>query len=330
MARARPPRPLAALATVTALALALAGGAWAERAFITIGTGDVTGVYYQAGGGICDLVNAGRAEHRIRCTVTSSPGAVANIEALRRGERAFGFAQADVVQQAHAGTGIFTGRGAFGGLRVVLALHPETVTVVARDDAGIASIRDLRGRRVGIGPEGSGQRASMGALLEALGWTRADFAASPELGAPERATALCEGRIDAALFITGHPNNAVKQALACATHLVPVAGPAIAHLVAGRDQYRATVIPGGLYAGEARDVPTYGVTALLLSSTNTARDTVREVSRAVLENVAAFRGWHRALAGLQPGAMARGTVAIGAPLHPGVVVYFAESELLRQ
>lgn len=328
MTRARPPRPLVALAAATALALA--GAAAAERAFVTIGTGDVTSVFYQAGGGICDRVNAGRARHRIRCTVASSPGAVANIEALRRGERAFGFAQADVVLQAHEGSGIFAGRGGFSGLRVVLAMHPESVTVVARDDAGIDAVQDLRGKRVNIGPVGSGQRATMRALMDALGWTRDDFARSLELDTPEQVDAVCDGAIDAAVFITGHPNNAVKQALACGTRLVPVDGPAIERLVGGSYHYNETVIPGGLYAGVARDVPTYGVITLLLSSTHTARDTVLEVTRAVLEQVDALREWHRALAGLEPGAMARGTVAIGAPLHPGAVMYYAEAELLRQ
>lgn len=324
----RPSGPLAALASI--LALALAGPAGAQTTYVTIGTGDVTGVYYQAGGGVCHQVNAGRAEHRIRCTVAGSAGAVANIEALRSGERAFGFAQADVVQQAYNGTGIFADSGGFPGLRAVLALHSETVTLVARTGAGIESIRDLQGRRVGIGPEGSGQRASMGALMDALDWTRADFAASPALAAPERAAALCDGRIDAALFITGHPNNAIEQALACDARLVPVDGPAIEYLVEGADHYRESVIPAGVYGDVARDVPTYGVTALLLSSIRSERDTVHEVGRAVLEDVDSLGDWHVALEGLQPRAMARGTVAVGAPLHPGAVVYFAGSGLLRE
>lgn len=326
MARTRPTRPLFALAA----AAALAGPVAAAPAFVTIATGEVTGVYYQAGGGLCDLVNAGRNDHRIRCTVAGSAGGVANVDALRRGEHAFGFAHADVVRQAHEGGGIFAGQEPFNGLRVVLALYPETVTLVARADAGIGALRDLRGRRVGIGPEGSGQRASMGALLEALGWTRDDFGASPELGAAERAMALCDGRIDAALFVTGHPNIAVKQALTCDTRLVPVAGTAVERLVEALPQYHEAVIPGGAYAGVDGEVPSYGVTALLLTSTEAAPETVHAVSRAVLERVESFSSWHPALAGLQPGAMARRTVAIGAPLHPGAVTYYAESGLLRE
>lgn len=44
--------------------------------FITIGTGGVTGVYYPTGGAICRLVNKGRKEHGIRCSVESTGGSI--------------------------------------------------------------------------------------------------------------------------------------------------------------------------------------------------------------------------------------------------------------
>ena len=305
------------------LVLALgATAALAARAFVTIGTGDVTGVYYQAGGGICALVNAGRSDHQIRCTVTSSPGSVANIDALRRGERAFGFAQADLVQQAYTGSGAFAGTDGFDGLRPVLALHRETVTVVAGPDTGIASIQDLRDRRVNVGPPGSGQRASMQALMNALGWTETDFAAATERPASEQAAALCAGELDAVVFITGHPNNGVEQSLACGGQLVPVTGPAIERLVRGAPYYDTASIPAGVYRGVDEETPTYGVTAMLVSSTNTARATVFEVTNAIFERIDDFTGWHRALGGLGAAGV------VDAPLHPGARMYYEDNDLL--
>ncbi len=44
--------------------------------FFTIGTGGVTGVYYPTGGAICRLVNKGRSEHGLRCSVESTGGSV--------------------------------------------------------------------------------------------------------------------------------------------------------------------------------------------------------------------------------------------------------------
>ena len=312
---------------VAGLLLASAA-AWGARAFITVGTGDVTSVYYHGGGGVCALVNAGRSDHQIRCTVASSAGSVENINALRRGERDFGFAQSDIAQQAYKGAGAFSDRGPFDGLRTVFALHPESVTVVARKGAGIDAVQDLRGKRVNIGAPGSGQRASMQSLMNALGWTENDFSEATEIPGADQVPALCDGDIDAVVFIAGHPNNRVEQALGCGGHLVPVAGPAINRLVRSAPYYTSTVIPGGVYQGVTQEVPTYGVTSLLLSSTNTSRSTVYEVTKAVLEHPDRFRKWHPAFSDLDPAGMARGTSTIEAPVHPGAMMYYKDNDLL--
>jgi len=317
----------AALVAVTALAFS--GSALGARQFIAIGTGDVTGVPYHGGGAICSMVNAGRSDHQIRCTVKSTSGSIANIDALRRGERDFGFAQSDLAQQARRGSGAFDGLGAFEGLRVVAALHPETITLVARGDADIETVQDLRGKRVNFGPAGSGERATMQSLLDALGWTAQDFSETSDLGVAEQIDALCDGDIDAALLVSGHPNNAVNTALECGSRLVPVRGPAINRLVRNASYYSTTVIPAGTYPGMSEETPTYGVTSLLLSSTNTARQTVFEVTRAMFENVDRFRGWHRAFADLTPERMARGTKVIEVPLHPGAAAVYRNAELIE-
>lgn len=308
--------------------LLIATGAIAARQFITIGTGNVMGVPYHAGGAICALVNAGRTDHQIRCTATSSAGSIENIDALRRGERDFGFAQSDLVQHAFRGSGPFADRGGFGGLRVVAALHPETLTLVAAPGSGIADLQGLRGRRVNVGAPGSGERATLQALLDALGWTGNDFAATASLGIDARVDALCSGELDAAVFVSGHPSNAVQSMLRCGGSLVPVGGPAINRLVRDAGYYATTVIPGGVYPGVTREVPTYGVTSLLVSSTNTSRETVHEVTRALFDSVARLRDWHGAFADLQRERMARGTRVVAVPLHPGADMYFVAEGLL--
>lgn len=315
---------LAALVTIV-----FSGTALGAREFIAIGTGDVTGVPYHGGGAICSMVNAGRADHQIRCTVKSTSGSIANINALRRGERAFGFAQSDLAQQAFRGSGAFDQQGGFDGLRIVAAMHPETVTLIARDGAGIETAQDLRGKRVNLGRPDSGERATMQALLNALGWTAQDFSETTELGMADQIDALCDGEIDAALLVSGHPNNAVNTALECGASLVPISGPAINRMVRNAPYYSTTVIPAGVYPGISGETPTYGVMSLLLSSTNTPRQTVLEVTRAMFDHVNEFRGWHRAFAGLTPERMARGTTVIDVPLHPGAEAYYADAELLE-
>src|SRR6056297_338974 len=126
--------------------------------FITIGTGGVTGVYYPTGGAICRLVNQGRRDHGIRCSVESTGGSVYNINTIRAGELEFGVAQSDWQYHAYNGTSKFEDDGPFEKLRAVFSVHPEPVTILARDGSGIDNITDLKGKRVNIGNPGSGTR----------------------------------------------------------------------------------------------------------------------------------------------------------------------------
>ena len=158
----------------------MAPAAMAEE-FITIGTGGVTGVYYPTGGAICRLVNKGRKEHGIRCSVESTGGSVYNINTIRDGELEFGVAQSDWQYHAYNGTSKFEEQGAFEGLRAVFSVHPEPFTVVARADAGISNFDDLQGKRVNIGNPGSGQRGTMEVLMEAKGWGMDAFAPGSDL-----------------------------------------------------------------------------------------------------------------------------------------------------
>ena len=58
----------------------------------------------------------------------------------------------------------------FIDLRSVLSLYPELVTVMARADSHIQDLAGLAGRRVNVGGEGTGTRATRDAIEEELGW----------------------------------------------------------------------------------------------------------------------------------------------------------------
>ena len=75
--------------------------------FVIIGTGGVTGVYYPTGGAICLLVNKGRKDHGVRCSVESSGGSVYNLNTIRSGEMDIGVVQSDWQFHAYKGTSRF-------------------------------------------------------------------------------------------------------------------------------------------------------------------------------------------------------------------------------
>jgi TRAP transporter TAXI family solute receptor len=318
------------IAALVAGTTALAGGAAAaqDQTFIAIGTGGVTGVYYPTGGAICRLVNRDRAEHGIRCGVESTGGSVFNINAIRNGELEFGVAQSDWQFHAFNGTSQFAEQGPFEELRAVFSVHPEPFTVVARADAGIETFEDLRGKRVNIGNPGSGQRATMEVVLEAIGWTTDDFSMAAELQPAEQSQALCDNNIDAMIYTVGHPSGSIQEATtACDSVLVDVDGEAIRQLVADRPYYRVATIPGGMYRGNPDDTTTFGVGATFVTSADVPEEVVYTVVSAVFENLDQFRSLHPAFANLEAASMANDSLS--APLHPGAERYFREAGLIE-
>ena len=301
--------------------------AMAAQTFITIGTGGVTGVYYPTGGAICRLVNKGRKEHGIRCSVESTGGSVYNLNTIRAGELDMGVAQSDWQYHAYHGSSKFKDQGEFKDLRAVFSVHPEPFTVVARADSGITKFADLKGKRVNIGNPGSGQRGTMEVVMAAYGWKKGDFKLATELKSAEQSKALCDNKIDAMVFTVGHPSGSIKEATtSCDSVIVEVSGAEIDKLVEENAYYRHAVIPGGMYRGNDADVKTFGVGATFVSSTNTDAAVVYQVVKAVFDNFDDFKSLHPAFAVLEKKQMT--TDGLSAPLHDGAVKYFKEAGLM--
>ena len=299
----------------------------ADQKFVTIGTGGVTGVYYPTGGSICRLVNKGRKEHGIRCSVESTAGSTYNLATIAAGELDMGVCQSDWQYHAWHGTSRFKDKGPNRDLRAVFSVHPEPFTVVARADSGIKEFKDLKGKRVNIGNPGSGQRGTMEVVMNALGWTKADFKLASELKSAEQGKALCDNKIDAFVFTIGHPSGSIKEpTTSCDCVLVPVTGPKIDKLVKEAPYYRTATIPGGMYRGTDTDTKTFGVGATFVSSTDVPEEVIYNVVKAVFENFDQFKKLHPAFKVLKKEEMIKD--GLSAPLHKGAVKYYKEAGLM--
>ena len=84
-------------------------------------------------------------------------------------------AQADVASWAYHGTAVFKSKGAITNLRAIAALFPESIHLVVLKDSPINSLRDLKGKRVGLGEKESGTLADARIVLEAAGLTERDL-----------------------------------------------------------------------------------------------------------------------------------------------------------
>ena len=309
---------IAALAGVSLFAVS----AQAEQKFVSIGTGGVTGVYYPTGGAICRLVNKGRKEHGIRCSAESTGGSIYNINTIRTGELEFGVAQSDWQYHAYNGTSKFADQGKFEDLRAVFSVHPEPVTILARKDAGIDNVTDIKGKRLNIGNPGSGTRGTWDVIEEALGWKREDLALAAEMKSAETGQALCDNKIDAYFWLVGHPSALTQETLAsCDAKLVNATGDEIDKLVGDNSYYRVAKIPAGMY-GDNEEVTTFGVGATFVSSAKVPEEVVYTVVKAVFENFDQFKSLHPAFANLKEEEMIKDSLS--APLHPGAVKYYKE------
>lgn len=295
---------------------------FAQEKFITIGTGGQTGVYFVVGQSICRLVNRTTAETNLKCTAPSTGGSIANINAIMAGDMDMGVAQSDWQYHAYNGTSKFEGNQ-FSDERAVFSVHGEPFTVIARADSGIKTFADLKGKRVNIGNPGSGQRATMDVVMNALGWTLGDFALASELKPAEQAAALGDNKVDAIIYTVGHPNGSIQEAVSTVDAvLIPVEGPEIDKLIAENPFYAAATVPGGMYKGSDADTHTFGVKATFVTSAKVDDEVVYQVVKAVFDNFDRFKRLHPAFEHLKEEDMIK--AGLSAPLHPGAEKYYKE------
>ncbi|MDJ0820678.1 MAG: TAXI family TRAP transporter solute-binding subunit [Paracoccaceae bacterium] len=306
-----------------AAVLGMAGAASAQQTFITIGTGGVTGVYYPTGGAICRLVNKGRKEHGIRCSVESTGGSVYNTRTIREGELDFGVVQSDVQSAAMEGVRAFDGDEPYADLRAVFSVHPEPMHVMVRGDSGIESVMDMKGKRVNIGNPGSGTRVLAGVLMDAAGVTPDDFALAAELKSSEQAAALCDGKIDAAIWAAGLPNGSTMEATStCDIKVLDLTSSGMDKVLAENAAYAAAGIPGGLYPGNDGDIASWGPKATFVTDASTPDEVVYTLVKSIFENFDDFKKLHPAFNALTEEQMIKD--GLSAPLHPGAAQYYGE------
>jgi len=306
-----------------------AADSFAATKYVSIGSGAITGVYYPAGGAICRLLNRGRKEHGIRCSVESTGGSVSNLNAVRSGTIDFGIVQSDWQYNAYNGTGFFSDQKPFKDLRSVFSLYTETFTIGVLEKSDIKKLDDVIGKKVNLGPQGSGMYATMDVLMSIKGWNKQSFGAVTYLQPSEQPKALCDGKIDVMIYASGNPNGVLQEATqTCKVRLIAIDRETIDKLVHMNPFYVKAVIPGGMYANNPGDIETFGVKASLVTSEKTNPEIVYNVTKAVFENLDNFKTLHPVFSLLKREDMVKD--GNSAPIHSGAIKYFKEAKLLKE
>lgn len=324
------------------IGLVLATGAGTARAedirYFTIGTAGIGGTYFPLAGTIANSISnppgSRGCDEGGSCGVPglvavaqSSHGSVANVSAIASGGLNSGFSQADVAYWAYSGTGTFEGQEPMRDLRVIAALYPEHVHLIASRSSGIASVKDLKGKRVSLDKTDSGTYPDAVLILEAFGIGEADI--TVENLKPESASeAMRAGELDALFFVGGYPARALAELAAQAdVILVPIAGPEVDTMLLEHSFFTRDKIPDGAYPDVA-GVPTVAVGAQWLTSLAASNDLIYAITAALwnsntrhLLDVGHAKG----------GSVTRQTAldGIGIPLHPGAERYYREAGMIR-
>jgi TRAP transporter TAXI family solute receptor len=298
-----------------------------QRRVVTIAAGSVDGVYYPIAGAISRITSETKSLN-IRATVASSGGSLANVKLMRAGEADFALLQNDVAYYAYNGVGPepFVGKPV-KSLVGVFSVYPEAVHLVATHASGVKSVRDLKGKRIAVGPKGSATEQNALQVLAVHGVTERDLAGSVRVSFTAAVDQLNAGTVDAAFFSIAVGAPVINHALASGKlSLISVGASASEALAQKYPFYTIDEIPANTYKNQDREVVVPAVMAMLVTRSSMPEDLVYQFTKAVFDNLPQFHAAHAAARNL---TLQTALVGMVLPLHPGAQRFFRENDIAR-
>ena len=274
-----------------ALAVGVAGcGGGEKEQFINIATGGTAGTYYPIGGAIAEVLN----KNGMNASAQSTGASVANINMLKDKQVELAIVQNDITYYALNGEEMFKEGGKIENLTGIASLYPETCQFIVREDSGIKSINDLKGKRVAVGAAGSGAEANARQILEAYGITYNDVE-EQFLSFAEGSYALKDGTVDAAFVTAGYPTASVQDiASQNKIRLLPIDEEQIKKRSEKYPFYTKTTVPGGVYQGFDEEIQTVSVMAILVANEKIDAALGEKLTQAIFDNVDKIAAAHSA------------------------------------
>jgi TRAP transporter TAXI family solute receptor len=293
--------------------------AHAAKKFVSIASGWVVGVYFPLAGAISRIAHEKLPD--IKITVEASGASVANAKLIGSGDADMAILQNDIAFYALQGIKPMFDKPV-SNIRGITALYPEHCQIQARKVAKIATVKDLKGKRVAVGPLGSGTEQNAMQILEAYGLKFEDMGKVERLTAAESADYLKDGRIDAAFYTVGVGASAlVEPAMTLETLILPIDGAQADALIKKYPFYSKEKVPAGIYKGVDKDVPTIAVLAILVAKAEMEEDMAYRITKAIFENIKQIENAH---AKGKEVKLEKALIGMPIPLHPGAEKYFKE------
>jgi uncharacterized protein len=278
---------------------------------LSIATGNTTGVYYVLGGAYAEAVSQ-QTGGKLKATAAETSASLQNIQQLVAGTHQVAFSLADTAADAVNGMASFDEKQPIAALT---RLYPNYTQVVARNDAGINSIADMRGKRVSTGAPNSGTEVIANRMLEAAGLDPSKDVAAQRTELGKTVEGMKDGSIDAMFWSGGLPTGGITDLFVSQGNSVKFLDvtDTLPKLQEINPIYEQGVIPASAYQTPA-DVPTVVVPNLLLVKDDMDGNTACVLTKALFDHKADLVKANKAADGISL-ENARQTSPV--PLHPG-------------
>lgn len=324
----KPPNRILLLPLVLILAVALVVPAALaqQRRLVTIASGWVVGVYYPLAGAMSRIVYKVK-DLNLRATVESSGASVANAQLIGTGDADFALLQNDIAFYAYNGVTLSAFKDKpIKNMGAVFTIYPELVHAVVTKASGIKSVKELKGKKVVLGPHGSGTEANALQILEAYGLKESDLGRAERIDAAVAADQLKDGRVDAAFFTTGLGSAVILDTfIGGKVALVPLAGAEAQALIKRFPFYTSVKVPANTYKDQA-EASTVAVMAMMVARSDLPEDLVYRFTKAIFDDLKQFHAAHSAAQNLTLETALNGNPI---PLHPGAAKFYKEKGILR-
>lgn len=304
-----------------ALGLALPLTAAAGAAEIKLMTGPQGGVWIPLGGQLKDMWE--KAVPGL--AVQALPGAgIANVRGVDEGKADVGFGNSISTVDGLKGTAPFP--KATTNVCNVATLYPQYYQMVVRADAGVNSVKDLKGKGVTTQQRGNTGELITGQLLKVNGLSYNDVKMS-FVSYTDSVTQMQDGHAVAFALGTTIPSGAVMDLAAARDIKILDLSDQLAEMKKINPGYTLVTVPKGTYPKQDKDVKVIGYATHIVASCKLPADTVYAMTKAMAQNVSSMAAVNKAMAGLTPKGMAED---IGVPFHPGAAKYYKEAGIAVQ
>jgi TRAP transporter TAXI family solute receptor len=318
------PSPRVTLLATAASAAALAVVAHAaDQSFLNVLTGGTSGVYYPLGVALSQIY--GREIPGVKASVQATKASAENLNLLQSGRGEVAFTLGDALSDAWKGNADAGFPKKLDKLRGIAGLYPNFIHLVARGDAGIQKLADLKGKRVSVGAPKSGTELNSRAILKAAGMTYADLGQVQYLPYAESVELIKNRQLDATLLSSGKGVAAIRDAAATSNVVIlPIPANIVAKV--GDPAYQPCTIPANTYTGQSEPVETACVGNFLVTREGLSPDLVYQLTKDLFANLPALVAAHGAAKDI---ARDRALQGMPVPLHPGAERYYKEVGVLK-